>query len=261
MSRKTLGDRLSDLTTNPNLTPSQREFAASLLNSYSQRNRLSKGRRVWVDKLEEIAANPTVVPSDSPLLVRIDDVLPRTEAASWDQGFLESIRQQVVRGHNLSSRQMEHLDKIEVRNTPEAVKSREDWANTYRTEHHQTAMIAAEYYVKTGYYLDMARSIINDPDYVPPMDSYTKMTENKFAKKVISEWKREPKYKVGSSVIARTGRRSANRDLHRGGIVLDTNGPIISAAKGSKRYKVLPYGKAEPVYCEERDIKILKISS
>ena len=260
MSRKTIGDRLTDLTTNPNLTPSQRDFAASLLLSYQKRNKLTKGRRVWLDKLEAIALETTEVPADSPLLIKIDDVLTRAEPSSWDRGFLESVRQQVVRGRRLSARQMEILSDIESRNTEEMVEQRRDWASTYRTNHRQIALVVAEYYIKTGYYLDMARQIVNDPDYVPPMDSYTKMTENKFAKKVISEWERAPKYAVGSSVVARSGRSHA-APIPKGGIVLDTQAPIKSAAKGSKRYKILPYGKIEPVYCEERDIKTLKTSS
>jgi len=260
MSRKTIGDRLTDLTTNPNLTPSQRDFAASLLLSYQKRNKLTKGRRVWLDKLEAIALETNTSSVDSPVLIRIDDVLMRAEPSSWDRGFLESVRQQVVRGRHLSVRQMEIFADIESRNTEEMVEQRRDWAAAYHTKHRQIAMVVAEYYIKTGYYLDMARQIVNDPHYIPPMDSYTKMIENKFAKKVIGEWERPPRYAVGSSVVARSGRAHA-APIPKGGIVLDTQAPIKSAAKGSKRYKILPYGKVEPVYCEERDIKILKTSS
>jgi len=43
-------------------------------------------------------------------------------------------------------------------------------------------------------------------------------------------------------------------------IVISTGGTIKSAAKGAKPYKVLPYGLAKPVECEERHLKVYKKS-
>ena len=43
-------------------------------------------------------------------------------------------------------------------------------------------------------------------------------------------------------------------------IVLSTNETVVSAAKGAKRYKVLPIGSSKPIYAEERWLKKVKKS-
>ena len=66
-----------------------------------------------------------------------------------------------------------------------------------------------------------------------------------------------PKYALGSAVMVRA--RAVTARLPHGGIVISTTEPIVSAAKGAKRYKILPFGKAEAVLCEERDLKVLRM--
>jgi len=259
MPRITLGHRLQRLVNNPNLTDSERAFAASLLAHYQKRNTLTKGRRVWVDKLEAAAIEGASKPSEvSPLLLEIQDVLDRTEEGSWDRSFLESIRQQAHAGRSLSSRQLQTFTKIKAANTSEMVGKRKEWAATYTTQHRETGRVVAWYYLKTGYYLDMARAIIYEDAYIPPMDAFKKMTENKYACKVIEAWKATPKYPLGSAVMVRA--RASTARLPHGGVVISTTEPILSAAKGAKRYKVLPFGKAEAILCEERDLKVLRMA-
>ena len=258
MPRITLGNRLQDLVDNPNLTDSERSFAVSLLAHYQKRNTLTKGRRVWVDKLEAAAREGATKSSEiSPMLLDIQDVLSRTEESSWDRGFLESVQQQAHAGRTLSSRQLQTFEKIKESNTPAVVSMRAEWAATYAKDHRETGRIVAFYYMKTGYYLDMSRSILYEGEYIPPMDAFKKMTENKYALKVIKEWEATPKYALGSAVMVRA--RAVTARLPHGGVVISTTEPIISAAKGAKRYKVLPFGKAEAILCEERDLKVLRI--
>ena len=102
----------------------------------------------------------------------------------------------------------------------------------------------------------MANSILDDDNYVPPMDKFQKMSQNKFAAKVLDAWKADPKYPVGTSVIRRT--RLDRNLLNKGGMVLSTTGPIVSAADGCKMYKVLPYDSIEPIMVEERCVKLLR---
>ena len=101
----------------------------------------------------------------------------------------------------------------------------------------------------------MGRSIIDDAEYVPPMDKFQKMSQNKFAKKVMDAWHADPKYPVGTSVIERAGKTFS---LKKGGMVLSTTEPIVSAAAGCKRYKVLPYDSTVPILVEERDVKLFR---
>jgi len=258
MARVTLGDRLEVLASSPHLPEGRRQFAASLLAHYQKRRSLTQGRRVWVDRLEamvEEAKNHD--PSEYAAVVAdIEDVMTRVESGGWSADFLASIRDQAKRaGARLSRRQQEIFDKIKSENTPEMVERRGRWAHEYRTHHRETAAVLATYYLTTGYWLDMARAIIDDAEYVPPMDKFQKMSQNKFAAKVLAAWRADPKYPVGTSVIERPGK--VHR-LKKGGMVLSTSEPIVSAAVGCKMYKVLPYDSTEPVLVEERCVKLLR---
>ena len=258
MARVTLGDRLEVLASSPHLPIGKREFAASLLAHYQKRKSLTSGRREWVDRLEEMAEEAkNRDPSEYEALVAdIEDVMSRTEETSWNRGFLESVRNQAKRvGARMSERQQEMFEKIKAENTPEIVKRRNQWADEYRAQHGLTAMVLAHYYLNSGYWTDMARSIIDDAEYVPPMDKFQKMSQNKFAAKVLNAWRADPKYPVGTSVIERPGK--TNR-LKKGGMVLSTTEPIVSAAAGCKRYLVLPYDSTEPVLVEERCVKLFR---
>jgi len=258
MARVTLGDRLEVLASSPHLPEGRRQFAASLLAHYQKRRSLTSGRRVWVDRLEamvEEAKNHD--PSEYAAVVAdIEDVMTRVESGGWSADFLASIRDQAKRaGAQLSRRQQEIFDKIKSENTPEMVERRGRWAHEYRTHHRETAAVLAAYYLTTGYWLNMARAIVDDAEYVPPMDKFQKMSQNKFAAKVLAAWRADPKYPVGTSVIERPGK--VHR-LKKGGMVLSTSEPIVSAAVGCKMYKVLPYDSTEPVLVEERCVKLLR---
>ena len=259
MARVTLGDRLEVLASSPHLPVGKREFAASLLAHYQKRKSLTSGRREWVDRLEEMAEEAkNRDPSEYEALVAdIEDVMSRTEETSWNRGFLESVRNQAKRvGARLSGRQQEMFEKIKAENTPEMAARRSRWTQEYRAEHALTAVVLANYYLNTGYWTQMGRSIIDDAEYVPPMDKFQKMSQNKFAKKVLDAWHADPQYPVGTSVIGRGGAKA--RSLIRGGMVLSTTEPIVRAAAGCKRYKVLPYDSTLPVLVEERDVKLFR---
>jgi hypothetical protein len=189
------------------------------------------------------------------LVADIEDVMSRVEPG-WSADFLASIRDQAKRvGARLSPRQQELFDKIKAENTLECVSRRGRWAQEYRTHHLETATVLANYYFQTGYWTQMARNIIEQDDYVPPMDKFEKMRGNKFATKVLNAWRADPKYPVGTSVIARAGKTS---HLKKGGMVLATTEPIVSAGAGCKRYKVLPYDSTKPVLVEERCVKLFR---
>ena len=153
------------------------------------------------------------------------------------------------------------FDQIKAANTPETVKRRSQWTEEYRAEHALTAVVLANYYLNTGYWTQMGRSIIDDAEYVPPMDKFEKMRGNKFATKVLAAWRADPKYPVGTSVVRRDNAKADNAKawgLKKGGMVLSTTEPIVSAAAGCKRYKVLPYDSTVPILVEERDVKLFR---
>jgi hypothetical protein len=47
-----------------------------------------------------------------------------------------------------------------------------------------------------------------------------------------------------------------NNFRQRGGVIIGIDDKIVSAAKGSKRYIVLPFGSIKTYYVEERFLKI-----
>jgi hypothetical protein len=241
------------------LPKGRRQFAASLLAYYQKHRSLTSGRRVWVDRLEEmVEAAKNHDPNEYAAVVTdIEDVMSRVEPGSWAADFMASIRDQAKRvGARLSPRQQELFDKIKAENTLECVSRRGRWVQEYRTHHLETAAVLANYYLNSGYWTQMANSIIDDDNYVPAMDKFEKMRGNKFAAKVLDAWKADPTYPVGTSVIRRP--RLHHGLLNKGGMVLSTAEPIVSAAAGCKRYKVLPYDSPEPIIVEERDVKLFR---
>tara|TARA_R110002020_G_scaffold37239_1_gene112384 strand:+ start:355 stop:1146 length:792 start_codon:yes stop_codon:yes gene_type:complete len=257
MPRVTLGDRLETLVASPYLPKGKREFAESLLAYYRARKSLSAGRRLWVDRLETMVTEAMERGLDDVprLVAEIDDVMTRLDSGTWDHGFLESLRDQAHHG-GLSGRQMEVYERIKAANSIEAAAAKERWAGVYREHHIEDAKIVATYYASTSYFKDAAQLILDDEGYIPPVNLFNKMCKNKYAMKVIAAAKAEARYPIGSSVVRRANAKAWG--LKSGGVVLSTNEPIVSATKGCKRYKVLPYGSATPVLCEERDIKQFK---
>ena len=88
------------------------------------------------------------------------------------------------------------------------------------------------------------------------------MCENKYAQNVLTEHYKEPKFEVGQQVyfrdsIANTPHKALPHiNLQRGAIVLRANAaPIDSAAKGAKKYLVLPIGDPHGAIIEERWLK------
>lgn len=178
------------------------------------------------------------------------------EADSWAQGFLDSLHSQMKTSRrSLSKRQVEVLDKISAEHTAEAIAAKAKWEKEYRKLYRADAIVVATYYSHTGYFREATQSILSDENYVPSINLFNKMCKNKYAVKVLSAWHAQPKYPAGTAVMSRAGQSWA---LREGGLVISTDEPIVSASKGCKRYKVLPYGAPRPVVCEEKDIKLFR---
>ena len=104
------------------------------------------------------------------------------------------------------------------------------------------------------------------------------MRNNKYAKKVLAELERKPRfgtddhiipnskflsgYSFNSSMMQTVGGETyvegdEKRNFKaRGGVIIGIDDKIVSAAKGSKRYIVLPFGSMKTYFVEERYLKI-----
>ena len=199
---------------------------------------------------------------------RIKDLLYNNPHVSdRTRDFLRSLLHSQKTWGKLTDPQLHALQRIESQNTDDAIAKKEEWRKNYSEQHRELAIIAAYYYCQptTGqYFHDIAQKILEDPDFIPTEKQWRAMCENKYAKKVIESTKSEPKYPVGSFVSLR-GNHAKHIKLFTTSLpamVLGHNvAPVVSPAKGSKLYSVLPVGAAKEVLIEERYIKKCKVKS
>ena len=197
------------------------------------------------------------------LLDSLADYIP--QASQWEQGFFESVKAQFDRKHTLSDRQVETVQKIAGKFSPAAIQERKAWYESFTDAQRETMRVCADYYKGTGYYKDLVHSILSNSEFVPSPKQYKMLCENKYAEKVLDAYRAEPKFPVGSLATLRKIRSNgymaisgapAWRDINV--LVLTTNEPIVSSAKGAKRYKCMIVGGTDTFYCEERDLKRMK---
>ena len=111
---------------------------------------------------------------------------------------------------------------------------------------------------------------------VPGRNKYLRMADNKYSKKVLHEAERAPRFDTNTYVVPRamfdshkniefqtdmiwTHQNKIIRNFKkRGGFVVAVLPDIRSAAKGAKRYKLLPIGETTPIIVEERFLKAAK---
>lgn len=190
-----------------------------------------------------------------------------SQASQWEQGFFESVKAQFDKKHTLSVKQIETVQKIATKFTPEAIREREAWYESFGKFQKENLRVCAEYYKGSGYFGDLVENILTNPDYIPTPSLYKKFVENKYASKVLEAYRQEPKFPVGSLATLRAKR--SNGYLAENGyapwedvnvMVLSTNEPIVSSSKGCKRYRCVMIGSSVTLYCEERDLKKMKRS-
>lgn len=197
------------------------------------------------------------------LLDSLADFIP--QASQWEQGFFESVKSQFDKKYSLSVKQIETIQKIAGKFTPEAIREREAWYESFGELQKENLRVCAEYYKGSGYFRDLVEKVLTDSDYIPTPALYKKFVENKFASKVLEAYRAEPKFPVGSLATLRKVR--SNGYMAENGhapwadvnvMVLSTNEPIVSSARGCKRYRCIMVGSPVTLYCEERDLKKMK---
>ncbi len=186
----------------------------------------------------------------------------------WSRGFCESIVEQINRGRRLSEKQMEVLTRIFNENTPEQVEKLNAWPEEYQNIWSDKAEILAFYYSKTPYYQQAVQDIQNG--LVPQRNQFNKMLNNKYALKVLAEAVRPPRFNLGHCVAGnascdpqdlstddsgRLSRHVYSDFKARGGFIIEISRLITSAARGAKRYKILPMGSTITFWVEERHLK------
>lgn len=202
---------------------------------------------------------------------KIEEALSRSVCGGWDRGFLQSILDQTAKGRSLSVKQKQTLGKVLARNTAADQQRHDDWDHVYKSEFEEFVLILAEYHSRQPYYRPMATDIL--AGFTPERARFLRMYDNKYSKKVLSQHTSAPKYKVGQYITARAAFGShthcefatdmtwarQNQIIQnfkkKGGFIIEIRREIHSAARGAKRYKLLPIGETIPFIVEERRIK------
>jgi len=200
------------------------------------------------------------------MIESVSDFIP--QASKWEQGFFESVKSQFEKRHTLSERQIEIVHKIAEKFSPEAIKERESWYSSWDEDKAETLRVCADYYLATGYFRDVVERVKTEEDFIPTPKLFKSMCQNKYADKVMAAHRAEPKFPVGSLATLRAAKsRSASYMIDKMAwsglseinvLVLTTDEPIVSSAKGCKRYKCMIVGGTDTFYCEERDLKKMK---
>lgn len=215
--------------------------------------------------------------TDQQIFDRLGAIKGLPTCTQWAEGFADSIRDQITKGRTLSDRQKATCHKILKENSKEANRELANWASEYKMHHKQEANQLATYYKHQsgGYFGALVASIL--ADQIPPRGKYLKMRNNKFAKKVLAEIERKPRFSTDDHIIPNskfvdgysskhpmmssrnglsyvTGEEKTNFKS-RGGIIITIDDKVVSAAKGAKRYLVLPFGSANTYWVEERFLK------
>jgi len=216
--------------------------------------------------------------TDQQIFDRLGAIKGLPTCSQWAAGFADSIREQITKGRTLSDRQKAVCNRILKENSEEAQQELANWESEYNN-HHKKAATQLAFYYKTqvgGYYGDVVKDILENK--VPVRGKYLKMRNNKYAKKVLAELERKPRfgtddhiipnskfvtgYSFNSSMMYPADHKTYVEEAEkhnfksRGGIIIGIDDKIISAAKGSKRYIVLPFGSIKTYFVEERYMKI-----
>jgi len=144
-----------------------------------------------------------------------------------DRKFAESLQRQFDDQGELSPKQVECVERLEQRYSPASVLKREKWAQSYKGEHREVAMICARYYRTTSYFRDLATKVLLDEDFVPTEKQFNALTKNKYAKKAIATATEPPAFPIGSLCKVRANYNLVQRrDLHNEVGLVVANHPI-----------------------------------
>ena len=156
------------------------------------------------------------------------------ELSQGDRKFAESLKGQFEDGGKLSPKQIECVEKMEQRYSPASVLKRERWAQSYKADHRETAIIVARYYRTTQYFRDLASKILLDEEFIPTERQFIAMTKNKYAKKAIATATEPPAFPVGSLCKVRANANLVHqRELHNQVALVMANHPVGLHAKST----------------------------
>lgn len=213
--------------------------------------------------------------TETQILERLKEIVEYDTTDQWSKGFSRSLITQAASGRKLSIKQLRTANKIIEENTPEMIQKMREWESEYQRDYKESATKVALYYRTTSYYGQITAKILSGQ--TPNRRSFMKMYQNKYAKKVLEEINRPPRFSTSSIVVGNSkiynrslsiGQFEAtvsvtisqrNKDfnsfLKKGGVIISVDDKVFSACKGAKRYLILPVGSTTTYWIEERYLK------
>jgi hypothetical protein len=189
-------------------------------------------------------------------LQKIEFIANQPTLNNWEKNFLISIKDQYIKKNSLSDAQMNHLNNIGQRFTPDAIKQRDDWYAAWNDEKKDKFKKIVVYYLNSVYYTTITRKVQENPDYIPTEKEYDTLVNNKYAQRYLNNLNSTPKYQVGDLVQIRS---SWFRQGEIGTIIEIRN--VDSWVTGSRKYLVNLLGEDDAREWEERALKKFRESS
>lgn len=169
---------------------------------------------------------------------RIESLLKSGHINSWENNFLNSIKNGYEKYKSLTPGQNNTLLAIEARYDSAAIAQREAWYASWNEEKANNFKTMMEYYSRSQYYKGAVDKWKANPDYIPHEKEYKAICENKYSQRYLKNVKIPPKFKDGQLIVYK----------QYGSYYLAT---IIEAeevsdwSKGSRTYKIMIVGEAD----------------
>ena len=207
----------------------------------------------YYNKYKKIIPKPKI--KDDKIFETINKLLQLPWMLGGTKDFLTSVKELHEKHGELTKNQIDAVKKIEAKNSQDTVENYNKWMSNYDDEKKKIAKICAFYYKNNPpYFANLSERVLNESCFIPSERQYASMCENKFTKKVVEATKADPRYDVGMIV---KGRKNAPVSVRDGlfSIMKVNAAPVQSAAKGAKMYELLPFGKVNTIFCEERYLR------
>jgi len=194
--------------------------------------------------------------ADPEILSRITKLKDGHDISPNVFSFLSSLIVGYKKYGGITKKQYEAFCDIEANYLHNKTETNTKWYQTYDEHKAETMKICALYYcANPPYYGDLAYRVLYDKNFVPTEKQFDSLTQNKYALKVLESHYAEPKYAVNDYVSLRKNSPYKINNNNIFIIIEIAPEPITTAAKGTKKYKILPLDDVEIHVVEERWLK------
>lgn len=216
----------------------------------------------WTRFHSRNARTPVQKDNDSSIPVRLDNLIQRTDVTERDRAFFISLREGWNKYQSLTNGQSAALKKSEERYSQEAQQKRNEWIANFTPQMRERMKLCAAYYSKTSYFTDLARTILNDENFIPSEKQYNALCLNKYASRLVQQTIAGPKFSIGDIVQLRRYKENGFDGFdHSVMTVVSINDSITAAsANVGKRfvYNCVRFSDGTDFNCYESELKVYR---